>query len=80
MTRNYMRQNLPTVSVLLFIALYYSLLMFKPHFLYNKDGSLRTFGIGFRKKTVVPAWLVSILLAIISYLAVLYYITFPRIS
>jgi hypothetical protein len=45
---------------------------FKPRFIYNEDGSLRQFGIGFQRKTVVPAWLVAIVLAILSYLLVLY--------
>jgi hypothetical protein len=44
----------------------------KPKFIYNLDGSLREFGIGYMKKTVVPAWLVSIIIAILSYLAIFY--------
>jgi hypothetical protein len=40
--------------------------------MYNEDGSLRQFGIGFQRKTVVPAWLVAIIIAILSYLLVLY--------
>jgi hypothetical protein len=39
--------------------------------MYNEDGSLRQFGIGFQRKTVVPAWLVAIIIAILSYLLVL---------
>ena len=40
--------------------------------MYNENGSLRQFGIGFQRKTVVPAWLVAIIIAILSYLLVLY--------
>jgi hypothetical protein len=47
--------------------------------MYNEDGSLRQFGIGFQRKTVVPAWLVAIILAILSYLFVLYAST-PMLS
>jgi hypothetical protein len=46
--------------------------------MYNEDGSFREFGIGYKKKTVVPAWLVAIIVAIFSYLGVLYYLTYPR--
>ena len=45
----------------------------KPSIIYNSDGSLRQFGIGYRKKTVVPLWLVVILLAIFSYTFSLYF-------
>jgi hypothetical protein len=45
--------------------------------MYNDDGSLRQFGIGFHRKTVVPAWLVAIIVAILSYMIVLYAST-PR--
>tara|TARA_B100000902_G_C27076569_1_gene796758 strand:+ start:709 stop:876 length:168 start_codon:yes stop_codon:yes gene_type:complete len=51
----------------------------KPGFLYNRDGSLREFGIGFRNKTVVPVWLLSITLAILSYFIILYYLAAPKL-
>jgi hypothetical protein len=35
--------------------------------LYDPDGALREFGIGRTGKTVVPAWLVAVLLAITIY-------------
>jgi hypothetical protein len=41
--------------------------------MYNPDGSLKEFGVGFRKKTIIPAWLISIFLAILSYFSVVYY-------
>ena len=47
--------------------------------LYDKDSTLRDFGIGYRKKTVLPISIISIILAILSYFFVLYYITIPRI-
>jgi hypothetical protein len=54
--------------------------MSAPHFLYNQDGSLREFGIGYKKKTVIPIWLVALILAILSYLFVLYYLAIPKIK
>jgi len=41
--------------------------------IYHPDGSLRQFGIGYRKRTVVPLWLVVILSAIFSYSVALYF-------
>ena len=45
----------------------------KPACFYNKDGSIREFGIGYKNKTILPIWLLSITLGILCYLAVIYY-------
>jgi hypothetical protein len=50
----------------------------QPRFLYNENGSLREFGIGYKNKTILPIWLLSIVLGIFSYLFVLYYLRYPK--
>ena len=80
MNRNFVRRNITSFSIMLFIVMYGSIMLMKPGFLYNADGSLREFGVGFRRKTVIPAWFLSILLAIFSYFTVLYYLTAPKLS
>jgi hypothetical protein len=50
----------------------------KPGFLYKPDGSIREFGIGYKNKTIIPIWLLSIILGILSYLFVLYYLASPK--
>lgn len=75
----YIRNNLVSVSVIVFIIIYGLILYIKPAFLYNKDGSLRQFGLNNSKKTVFPAWLLALLLSIMSYLLVLYYVTLPKL-
>ena len=60
--RNYIRENVSTISILLFIVMFGLLVLLKPAFLYNKDGSIREFGIGYKNKTILPIWLVSIIL------------------
>jgi hypothetical protein len=52
--------------------------MIQPAFLYDKDGSIREFGVGYKNKTILPMWLFSIILGILSYTFVLYYLTYPR--
>jgi hypothetical protein len=79
MNRRYILHNLPSIAVILFIAMYSAVLFFKPAFIYNRDGSLRTFGLGFKRKTIIPAWLLAIVLAIVAYLMVLYYVSYPKI-
>jgi hypothetical protein len=52
--------------------------MMKPTCLYNRDGSIREFGIGYRNKTIFPIWLLSLSLGILCYLFVMYYVANPR--
>lgn len=79
MNRNYVRDNITLFSVILFMVIFGSIQFIKPSFLYNKDGSVREFGIGYKNKTIFPVWLLSIVLGILSYLAVMYYVTAPRL-
>lgn len=53
--------------------------MLKPSFLYNKDGSIREFGIGYKNKTILPIWLLSLILGILSYLIVMFYLASPKL-
>ena len=77
--KNYIRQHITLIAILLFVFMFGLITMIKPAFLYNKDGSIREFGIGYRNKTILPIWLLSLILGILCYLVVLYYITAPRL-
>lgn len=59
-------------SVLLFLALFSIVHFLKPGLIYNQNGGFRQFGIGYKQKTVIPIWLVSIVLAIACYLFLFY--------
>lgn len=78
MNRSFLRNNLTSISILLFVASFIVVQYMQPHFLYDKYGALRQFGLGKKNKTIIPIWLVSIVLAIFSYLFVLYYLTMPK--
>ena len=56
-----------TLAIIIFILIFVVVNLVKPVFMYNEDGSLRTFGVGYRRKTIIPLWLVVIILAIFSY-------------
>jgi len=71
--RRWVRNNKTSVAILIFVILFGFINMAKPAFMYNEDGSIKEFGVGFRKKTIIPVWLISIMLAIISYFSVMYY-------
>jgi uncharacterized membrane protein YozB (DUF420 family) len=75
MYRSYIAKNPTLVSVLLFLVIFITIQIGKPSFLYRDDGSIREFGVGYRNKTILPIWLLAIILGILSYLFVLYYLS-----
>lgn len=78
MIRNIVRNNKASFAILLFIMFFVLFQLSEPAFLYDNDGALRQFGLGMKKKTILPIWLLSIFLAIVSYLLILYYLSFPK--
>jgi hypothetical protein len=79
MYRNYIRENITLFAVILFVIIFGLIQMSKPACFYNKNGSIREFGVGYKNKTILPIWLLSIVLGILCYLAVMYYVANPRI-
>ena len=79
MLRSFIRNNIPLASIFIFIIIFGLIQFIKPDFLYKKDGSIREFGVGYKNKTIMPVWLFSIILGILSYISVLYYLTYPKI-
>lgn len=62
------------LSVFLFVSLYSIINIIQPNFIYNnQQNTLRPFGVGYKNTTILSLWLVSILLAILSYFVVIYY-------
>jgi len=66
------KSNRLVYSILLFLALFSIVHFLKPGLIYNEQGGFRQFGIGYKHKTVVPIWTISIVLAIACYLFLFY--------
>ena len=79
MNTAYIRKNITLFSIALFLIIFGMIQIMKPACFYNRDGSIREFGIGYKNKTIFPIWLFSLILGILSYLAVLYYVNSPRL-
>jgi len=75
-SKSFVRVNITSISVTLFLILFMLIHYVKPTLLYTKDGAFRQFGVGYKQKTVVPIWLVAIFLSILCYLFVLSYLIF----
>ena len=65
-----------TISISFFLAIFLIIHTIKPNIIYDQDGAFRQFGVGYKHKTVVPIWLVAIILSILTYTFVLYSIDF----
>jgi len=74
--KGFIRQNKLNIAVFLFLILFSTVHYLKPGFVYNHDGGFRPFGLGYKHKTVIPIWVMSIILAILSYLLVTIYLNY----
>jgi hypothetical protein len=74
MYKSFIQKNTTLISIILFIIIFSFIQLLKPSFLYNNDGSIREFGIGYKNKTILPIWLLSIILGILCYVFVLFYV------
>lgn len=74
--KGFVRYNKLNIAIFLFLILFAIVHHLKPSMVYNSDGGFRPFGVGYRHKTVIPIWVVSIVLAILCYLAVCMFIVF----
>jgi hypothetical protein len=78
MLRLFVVNNIMLVSLVLFLILFATILASKPTIMFDKNGKPRDFGIGYKNKTILPFWLMVIIIAIMSYFFVLCYINFKK--
>jgi hypothetical protein len=67
----FFQTNPVSSAIVIFVLLFAAFNMWRPSFAYEKDGSHRGFGIGTKRKTILPVWLSAIILALVSYLFVM---------
>ena len=72
LTKKFVRINKVNIAIVIFLIMFSLIHMIKPEFIYNKEGGFRPFGVGYKHKTVIPIWLIAIILAIFSYLIVIH--------
>jgi len=78
-SRFFIRNHVNSIAITIYLFIFGFLVFMKPNCLYNNDGSLRPFGIGTSRKTIIPVWLLAIVLSILSYFFVIYYLASPKI-
>lgn len=72
MFSEYTKHDKLIIAILIFSTIYSLVQYIEPNFLYKPDGTLREFGVGYRKKTILPLWLFSFILGIFSYIIACY--------
>ena len=55
------------LSIILYVFTIFTIWILKPTILFNENGELKEFGINRYNKTVLPFWIVVILVSILSY-------------
>lgn len=71
--KSLIRTNKAFCAIVIFFILFSAFhFIFKPSITYNEDGEFRQFGLEYIEDTFLPIWLVSMVLGVLSYLAVLY--------
>jgi hypothetical protein len=76
LNKSFVRVNKTSIAICIFIAAFLSIHTLKPALFYTPEGGFREFGVGYKQKTVVPIWVGAIILAVLSYLAVMYYLMY----
>ena len=64
--KGFVRQYKLSFVIVLFLVIFSLVHYIKPALIYNKDGSFRQFGVGYRSKTIFSMWVFAIILAIFS--------------
>jgi hypothetical protein len=75
LSKRFVYQQKINIAISIFLILFFIIHWTKPSIIYNLDGGFRPFGVGYSDKTVLPIWIIAIILAILSYLLVLVYIS-----
>lgn len=70
--RKLLRNYKLSLSIALFVSLLAAVQWMKPGFAFLPNGAYRPFGVGYKHKTVIPMWVVSIILATFSYTFLLF--------
>ena len=65
LNKKLIKNNRVSIAIFIFLALFSIVHYLKPSLLYTKEGGFRNFGLGYRNKTVIPIWLVAIILGIL---------------
>ena len=65
--QEFIKENKILATFIIFLIMFCATMIIKPSFVFNRDGSIKQFGLGYTNRTVLPIWILVIIFAIISY-------------
>mgnify|MGYP001159877823 CR=1 FL=1 len=74
--QTFVKNNKLVIIIALLVSFILVIHQIKPAFLYERNGSIRNFGFGVKSKTIIPLWLIVIVMSILFYIIVDYYVKF----
>ena len=73
MNKSYIKKNINFISIIIFLLIYSLIIYIKPNFLFI-NGKFRNFGLGNKNKTILPIWLIIMIICILIYVSVYHYL------
>ena len=73
---SFVKNNKLVIIIVLLVSFILVIHQIKPAFLYERNGSIRNFRFGVKRKTIIPLWLIVIVMPILFYIIVHYYVKF----
>ena len=74
MYKSFLKKHSISAAIIIFLILFTTIIYIKPNFIFNKRGAIRHFGLGKTDCTILPIWLLVIVISIIAYVLVIYYL------
>jgi hypothetical protein len=78
MLKQFVIKNINLVSIVIFLIMFALIMYIKPSIIFDTNGRPREFGIGYKNKTILPLWLMVIILAILVYFCILCYVNYNK--
>ena len=70
--RDFIQKYRMLTTFILFLTFFSLIMIIKPPFVFNRDGSFKDFGLGYTNRSVLPIWVISIVFAIMAYYIILF--------
>ena len=79
MNRRTLKKNILPIAILITTILISFVYFMKPDIVFNRDGTLKRFGLGNNSKTVLPMWFVVFIVSVMVYMALRFYLVAHRL-
>jgi hypothetical protein len=76
MYKEFIQNNIIGATILIFLIIYSIFVLLQPSFLFTKNGQIRHFGLGKKNSSIIPIWLLVIIMVIFIYMSILCYLRY----